>query len=86
MRLRLLPYSIEIATRAADHFTRLYYSTYDSATRFDDLPNFYRPNSALTWNGKPFEGVRGHRTGTFVERLGLLQPLRRGFLRCAGSL
>ena len=53
--------SIEIATRAADHFTRLYYTTYDSATRLDDLPNFYRPNSALTWNGKPFEGVDGVR-------------------------
>ena len=53
--------SIEIATRAADHFTRLYYTTYDSATRIDDLPNFYRPNSSLTWNGKPFEGVDGVR-------------------------
>ena len=53
--------SIEIATRAADHFTRLYYSTYDSPTRVDDLPNFYRPNAALTWNGKPFEGTDGVR-------------------------
>lgn len=53
--------SIEIATRAAENFTRLYYSTYDSPTRFDDIPNFYRPNSALTWNGKPFEGTDGMR-------------------------
>ncbi|KAH9932075.1 NTF2-like protein [Epithele typhae] len=52
---------IEIATRAADNFTRLYYTTYDSATRVEDLPNFYRPTSALTWNGKPFEGVDGVR-------------------------
>ncbi|KAH9828689.1 NTF2-like protein [Rhodofomes roseus] len=52
---------IEIATRAADQFTRLYYSTYDSATRVDDLPNFYRPSSALTWNGRPFQGSEGVR-------------------------
>ena len=53
--------SIEIAVRAADHFTRLYYKTYDSATRVDDLPNFYRPNSALTWNGTPYQGADGVR-------------------------
>ncbi|THH16646.1 hypothetical protein EW146_g4028 [Bondarzewia mesenterica] len=45
----------------ADHFTRLYYTAYDSPTRVDDLPNFYRPNSALTWNGTPFEGAQGVR-------------------------
>lgn len=50
---------IEIATRAADHFTRLYYSTYDSPTRVDDLPKFYRPSSSLTWNGKPYQGSDG---------------------------
>lgn len=53
--------SIEIATRAAENFTRLYYTTYDSPTRVDDLPNYYRANSALTWNGRPFEGVEGVR-------------------------
>lgn len=53
--------SIEIAARAADHFTRLYYSTYDSDTRVDDLPNFYRPTSALTWNGTPYQGPDGVR-------------------------
>ncbi|KAH8992450.1 NTF2-like protein [Lactarius hengduanensis] len=52
---------IEIATRAADHFTRLYYSAYDSSTRVDDLPNFYRPNSAVSWNGNPYEGSQGVR-------------------------
>ncbi|EMD42248.1 hypothetical protein CERSUDRAFT_110774 [Gelatoporia subvermispora B] len=52
---------IEIATRAADHFTRLYYATYDSATRVDDLPKLYRPSSALVWNGKPFQGSDGVR-------------------------
>ncbi|KAH9948229.1 NTF2-like protein [Amylocystis lapponica] len=52
---------IEIATRAADQFTRLYYSTYDSSTRTDDLPNFYRPTSAVTWNGKAFHGSEGVR-------------------------
>ncbi|GJE89516.1 nuclear transport factor 2 family protein [Phanerochaete sordida] len=52
---------IEIAVRAADHFTRLYYKTYDSSTRVDDLPNFYRPNSALTWNGTPYQGAEGVR-------------------------
>ncbi|KAJ3555165.1 hypothetical protein NM688_g2727 [Phlebia brevispora] len=50
---------IEIAARAADHFTRLYYSTYDSDTRVEDLPNFYRPTSALTWNGTPYQGPEG---------------------------
>jgi len=50
---------IEIATRAADHFTRIYYTTYDSATRVDDLPKFYRPSSSLTWNGKPYQGSKG---------------------------
>jgi Nuclear transport factor 2 (NTF2) domain len=53
--------SIEISTRAADHFTRLYYSAYDSSTRVDDLPNFYRPNSAVSWNGNPYEGSQGVR-------------------------
>ncbi|KAF8265778.1 NTF2-like protein [Lactarius quietus] len=52
---------IEIATRAADHFTRLYYSAYDSPTRVEDLPNFYRPNSAVSWNGNPYEGTQGVR-------------------------
>jgi hypothetical protein len=55
------PNSIEISTRAADHFTRLYYSAYDSSTRVDDLPNFYRPNSAVSWNGNPHEGSQGVR-------------------------
>lgn len=55
------PLSIEIATRAADHFTRLYYTTYDSDTRLADLPQFYRPTSVLTWNGEPFSGVDGTR-------------------------
>ncbi|KIM88915.1 hypothetical protein PILCRDRAFT_3078 [Piloderma croceum F 1598] len=50
---------IEIATRAADHFTRLYYTAYDSATRVEDLPKFYRPSSSLTWNGKPYQGSDG---------------------------
>jgi NTF2-related export protein 1/2 len=57
----LCPNSIEISTRAADHFTRLYYSAYDSSTRVDDLPNFYRPNSAVSWNGNPYEGSQGVR-------------------------
>ncbi|KZP28791.1 NTF2-like protein [Athelia psychrophila] len=52
---------IEISTRAADHFTRLYYSTYDSAARIDDLPKFYRPSSSLTWNGNPYQGAEGVR-------------------------
>ena len=55
------PHSIEIATRAADQFTRLYYSTYDSQTRVIDLPKFYRPSSAISWNGNPFSGVDGIR-------------------------
>ena len=55
----LLFNSIEIATRAADHFTRIYYTAYDSDTRLADLPQFYRPNSSLTWNGKPFQGTDG---------------------------
>ena len=26
-----------------------------------DLPNFYRPSSAITWNGNPFAGTEGIR-------------------------
>jgi len=52
---------IEIATRAADQFTRLYYSTYDSPTRVMDLPKFYRSSSAISWNGNPFAGAEGIR-------------------------
>ncbi|KAF5368481.1 hypothetical protein D9758_002164 [Tetrapyrgos nigripes] len=52
---------VTIATRAADNFTRLYYSVYDSTTRTTDLPNFYRPSSSLTWNGKPLQGADGLR-------------------------
>jgi len=49
--------SIEIATRAADYFTRLYYAAYDSDTRVVDLPKFYRESSSLLWNGKPIQGL-----------------------------
>ncbi|KAF5366928.1 hypothetical protein D9757_010846 [Collybiopsis confluens] len=52
---------ISIATRAADKFTQLYYTTYDSASRLADLPNFYRPSSSLTWNGNPLQGADGVR-------------------------
>ncbi|PCH34266.1 NTF2-like protein [Wolfiporia cocos MD-104 SS10] len=62
---------VELAARAADNFTHLYYSTYDSATRVDDLPNFYRPTSSLTWNGKPFQGSDGVR-----ELVGAMPPTR----------
>ncbi|KAF5312624.1 hypothetical protein D9619_002632 [Psilocybe cf. subviscida] len=55
----LTPSDIEIATQAADHFTRLYYTAYDADTRLADLPQFYRPTSTLTWNGHPFQGVDG---------------------------
>jgi NTF2-related export protein 1/2 len=58
---------ISIATRAADKFTQLYYSTYDSPSRLADLPNFYRPASSLTWNGKPFQGPDGLRQ--LVEKM-----------------
>ncbi|KAF5385089.1 hypothetical protein D9615_001204 [Tricholomella constricta] len=59
--VKLTPSDVEIATRAADHFTRIYYSTYDSNTRLNDLPQFYRPSSSLVWNGKPFQGASGLR-------------------------
>ncbi|KIK70607.1 hypothetical protein GYMLUDRAFT_32652 [Collybiopsis luxurians FD-317 M1] len=52
---------ISIATRAADKFTQLYYTTYDSASRLADLPNFYRSGSSLTWNGTPLQGADGVR-------------------------
>lgn len=51
--------SIELASRAAEHFTRLYYTAYDSTTRIDDVAAFYRPSSALTWNGNPKQGSDG---------------------------
>ncbi|KAF7311120.1 NTF2 domain-containing protein [Mycena chlorophos] len=50
---------IEIATRAADAFTRIYYAAYDSPSRLTELPKLYRPTSALTWNGTPFQGQDG---------------------------
>ncbi|KAG5636598.1 hypothetical protein H0H81_007538 [Sphagnurus paluster] len=59
--VKLTPNDVEIATRAADHFTRIYYSAYDSNTRLNDLPAFYRPTSSLVWNGKPFQGAAGMR-------------------------
>ncbi|KAJ7492365.1 hypothetical protein FB451DRAFT_1388766 [Mycena latifolia] len=55
----LTPADIEIATRAADNFTRIYYTAYDSPTRLSELPKLYRPTSALTWNGTPFQGAEG---------------------------
>ncbi|KAF7303223.1 NTF2 domain-containing protein [Mycena kentingensis (nom. inval.)] len=55
----LTPADIEIATRAADDFTRIYYSAYDSKSRLTELPKLYRPTSALTWNGTPFQGQDG---------------------------
>ncbi|KAG9222401.1 hypothetical protein CCMSSC00406_0002736 [Pleurotus cornucopiae] len=57
----LTPKDVEIATRAANHFTRVYYATYDSDSRVADLPLFYRPTSSLTWNGKPYQGADGLR-------------------------
>lgn len=51
--------SISIATRAADSFTKLYYSAYDAPTRLNDLPNFYRATSSLSWNGTQKQGVEG---------------------------
>ncbi|KAJ3750840.1 hypothetical protein DFH05DRAFT_1468762 [Lentinula detonsa] len=58
---------ISIATRAADKFTQLYYTTYDSPSRLADLPNFYRPVSSLTWNGKPLQGPDGLRS--LIEKM-----------------
>ncbi|CAK5280624.1 unnamed protein product [Mycena citricolor] len=63
----LTPADIEIATRAADNFTRIYYKAYDSASRLSELPKFYRPTSALTWNGTPFQGATG--LTTLVENM-----------------
>ncbi|KAF8899101.1 hypothetical protein BD779DRAFT_1487011 [Infundibulicybe gibba] len=55
----LTPSDIELANRAADQFTKLYYSSYDASTRLINIPQFYRPSSSLTWNGKPYQGVDG---------------------------
>lgn len=52
-------HSIEIANRAAEQFTRVYYDSYDSDTRLADVPNFYRENSSLTWNGTLYHGTGG---------------------------
>ncbi|KAF8921908.1 hypothetical protein CPB85DRAFT_1265070 [Mucidula mucida] len=53
------PLHIDTVTRAADTFTRLYYTAYDSYNRLRDLPNFYRPSSSITWNGTSKTGVDG---------------------------
>ena len=50
-------FSIDTVTRAADTFTRIYYTAYDSYNRMRDLPNFYRPSSSITWNGNTKTGV-----------------------------
>ncbi|TDL28072.1 NTF2-like protein [Rickenella mellea] len=53
---------IDIATRGADQFIRLYYSAYDSKDRVESLPKFYRATSSLTWNGNPIQGLDGLKT------------------------
>ncbi|KZT27689.1 NTF2-like protein [Neolentinus lepideus HHB14362 ss-1] len=58
---------IEIAARAADQFTRLYYTVYDSDTRSDDIPNFYRSTSTVTWNGTGYQGSEGVKS--MMERM-----------------
>jgi NTF2-related export protein 1/2 len=39
----------------------VYYKTYDSPARAQDLPAFYRASSAVSWNGNPTQGVDGVR-------------------------
>ena len=48
--------SIEIAVQAATLFVQLYYAAYDAPTRTTDVPKFYRPYSAVSWNGNPISG------------------------------
>ncbi|KAG6919028.1 hypothetical protein DXG01_009738 [Tephrocybe rancida] len=59
--VKLTANDVEIATRAAENFTRIYYKAYDSNNRLNDLPQFYRQSSSLVWNGKPFQGATGIR-------------------------
>ena len=47
--------------RAADQFQKMFYATYDSSSRIEELPKLYRATSALSWNGKPYQGVEGVR-------------------------
>ncbi|KAG6842446.1 hypothetical protein C0991_007576 [Blastosporella zonata] len=59
--VKLSSSDVEIATRAAENFTRIYYKAYDSNNRLNDIPQFYRESSSLVWNGKPFQGATGIR-------------------------
>ncbi|KAG6830900.1 hypothetical protein H0H92_014051 [Tricholoma furcatifolium] len=59
--VKLTPSDVEIATRAAQKFVHIYYDTYDSTNRLNDLPQYYRDSSSLVWNGKPFQGTAGIR-------------------------
>lgn len=52
---------VGIANKAAERFTHQYYTVYDSPNRVDDLPKFYRPTSAISWNGNPLQGAEGVR-------------------------
>ncbi|KAI8808336.1 hypothetical protein BJ742DRAFT_772328 [Cladochytrium replicatum] len=44
----------DVASRGADNFVKLYYSTFDS-NRIQ-LQQLYRDSSVILWNGNPFQG------------------------------
>ncbi len=52
-------FSVEIAVQAATSFVQLYYAAYDSGSRTEDVPKFYREYSAVSWNGNAITGAEG---------------------------
>ncbi|KAH9466539.1 hypothetical protein MJO28_000875 [Puccinia striiformis f. sp. tritici] len=50
--------AIEIrANKHAELFVDAYYSVYDSSTRTNKLPEFYRPDARIVWNGNAIAGL-----------------------------
>ncbi|EFP83445.2 hypothetical protein PGT21_027203 [Puccinia graminis f. sp. tritici] len=50
--------SVEIrANKHAELFVDAYYSVYDSSTRSSKLPEFYRPDARIVWNGNAISGL-----------------------------
>jgi len=45
------------ANKNAELFVDAYYSVYDSSTRSTKLPEFYRPDARIVWNGNAIAGL-----------------------------
>ena len=59
--------SVDVATRGAERFLRVYYNAYDSKDRAQNLPKFYLPTATAVWNGNPLQGADGVKK--FIEKM-----------------